>query len=167
MDPRSLLRSLPDIVRSGLPPYLRDFRSNARWVIVQLYYGNRDLHYEAWHRARLQTMEIGLHFEADDLTNARLLSAFRSHERAIRRALPDARFEEWDKGWARIWEPLEVEALDEPLRDRVAKTLALYVTTLEPLLRDALPADVPWSMTAHSPRRAARRARKTTRTTPR
>lgn len=163
VDPRGLLRSLPDVVRPHVPMDIRDFRSNARWVIAQLYYGNRDLHYEAWYRARLRTIEVGLHFEADDLTNARLLGAFRAQERATRRALPAARLEEWDKGWARIWEPIEVEAVDEALRDRVAKTLARYVTTLEPMLRDALPSDVPWSMTARSPRKAARRTTSATR----
>ncbi len=126
-------------------------------MIVQLYYGNRDLHYELWHRAKLHTVEIALHFEADELTNARLLGAFRTHQRAIHRKLPNARFEEWDKGWARIWEPVEAPTLDEDLRDRIAAAMAGYITTLEPILRDELPADVPWSI---APERAPRRARR-------
>lgn len=162
MEPRALLRSLPDVIGTLLPADLRDFRASARWVIVQLYYGNRDIHYEAWHRAKLRTIEIGLHFEADDLTNARLLGAFRANERAFRRALPNARLEEWDKGWARIWEPIEVEALDDALRDHVAGTLARYVTTLEPILRDVLPADLPWSLGRHRPRAVGRGTRATT-----
>jgi hypothetical protein len=146
MDARAILRSLPPVIRDRLPLGLRDFRSGAQWsYLVKLYYGNRDLHYEASHHARRRTFEIGLHFEADDLTNARLLGAFRTHERRIQRKLPTARFEEWDRGWTRIWEPVAYERLDEALRDDLAKRLALYVATLEPILRDELPADVPWS----------------------
>ena len=161
MEPRSLLRSLPDLVRPLLPSDLREFRSGARWVIVQVYYGNRDLHYEAWHRAKLRTIEIGLHFEADPLTNARLLGAFRRRERAIRRALGEAaRVEEWDRGWARIWEPVPYQSLDAALQARLAARLARYITVLEPILREELPADVAWrpairrTRSSGSPRRA-------------
>jgi hypothetical protein len=147
MKPALLLKSLPDLARSLLPTGLHDFRSGAQWsYLMKIYYGNEQIHYEASHRARDHTIEIGLHFESDDLTNARLLGAFRMHERAIRRALPTARFEEWDKGWARIWEPLTYERLDEALRDDIAARLASYITILEPILRDELPADVPWTL---------------------
>ncbi len=155
VNPRSLLRALPDMIRPLLPAALRDFHAGARWTIVQLHYGNRDLHYEAGHRAKARIIEIGLHFEAADLTNARLLGAFRQHERAIRRALPAAQLEEWDRGWTRIWEPVAAETLDAELQREVAGCLARYVATLEPMLRDELPADVPWSLTAR-PRRARR-----------
>ncbi len=144
---------MPDAIRPLLRDDLRDLRANVRWVIAQVSYGNRDIHYEAWYRAKLRTVEVGLHFEADDLTNARLLGAFRANDRAVHRALPNARLEEWDKGWARIWESIDVEALDAALRDRVAGTLARYITTLEPILRDVLPADVPWSLASGRARR--------------
>ena len=64
----------------------------------------------------------------------------------MRRKLPNARFEEWDKGWTRIWEPVATERLDGDLQSRLAELVALYVTTLEPILRDELPVDVPWSV---------------------
>jgi hypothetical protein len=147
MEPRSLLRSLPGLLRPLLRSELRDFRSGAQWsYLMKIYYGNRDLHYEASHRPRLHTIEIGLHFEADDLTNARLLGAFRKRERSLHRGLPTARFEEWDRGWTRIWEPVVYERLGAPLREDIAARLARYITTLEPILRDELPADVPWSL---------------------
>jgi len=135
-------------VRPHLGRDLRTFRTGTGFALVKIYYGNRDLHYEASHRAKLRTVEIGLHFEADDLTNARLLGAFRTHERAIHRKIPRARLEEWDRGWARVWEPIAYERLDAALRDDLAQRLARYITTLEPILRDELPADVPWSLRA-------------------
>ena len=114
--------------------------------MAQLWSGNKQLHYEAWIRERLGVVELGLHFEADALTNARLLAAFRARERAIRRALgADVRIETWDKGWARVWEPLELVPLDAVFLERIAARVAAYVTALEPLLRSEVPSDISWS----------------------
>jgi hypothetical protein len=113
--------------------------------MAQLWSGNKQLHYEAWIRERLGVIEVGLHFEADALTNARLLAAFRARERTIRRALDgDVRIEEWDNGWARVWEPIELIRLDHVFLDRVGARVAAYVEVLEPLLRAEVPSDVAW-----------------------
>lgn len=147
MDQRALLKTLPDLIRPSVPAKLRGFRSGARWsYLVKIFYGNEAIHYEASHRAKEHTVEIGLHFESDELTNARLLGAFRIHERTIRRKLTDARLEEWDRGWTRIWEPVTYERFDAALRDRLAERLGRYIAVLEPILRDELPADVPWAV---------------------
>ncbi|MDQ2915124.1 MAG: hypothetical protein M3T56_18025 [Chloroflexota bacterium] len=114
--------------------------------MAQLWSGNKQLHYEAWIRDRLAVIELGLHFEADALTNARLLAAFRARERTIRRALgPEVRVEGWDKGWARVWEPVALAPLDLAFLDRIGKRVAAYVSALEPLLRSEVPSDVAWS----------------------
>jgi hypothetical protein len=114
--------------------------------MAQLWSGNKQLHYEAWIRERLGVIELGLHFEADALTNARLLAAFRARDRAIRRALgADVRIETWDKGWARVWEPVELVPLDLAFLERIGVRVAAYVTTLEPLLRSEVPSDVAWT----------------------
>ncbi len=147
MQPRAFLRPLPDLVRPLLPHDVRDFRTRAGFALIKLVYGNRDLHYEAWHRGKQRTIEVGLHFEGDELTNARLLGAFRTHERRVRRALPDARLEDWDRGWTRIWQPVPYQTLDAALHERLAAVLARYIATLEPILRDELPAEVPWALT--------------------
>ena len=114
--------------------------------MAQLWSGNKQLHYEAWIRDRLGVIEIGLHFEADALTNARLLAAFRARERAIRRALgADVRFDTWDKGWARVWEPVALVPLDQAFLEKIGGRIAAYVRALEPLLRAEVPSDVAWS----------------------
>lgn len=142
----AVLRALPDLIRRKVPVALRDFRFGARWAyLMKIYYGNELIHYEASHRSKARTVEVGLHFESDELTNARLLGAFRSHARAIGRRLPDARLEEWDRGWTRIWEPVSYERYDAELRDALADRIARYITVLEPILRDELPSDVEWT----------------------
>jgi hypothetical protein len=114
--------------------------------MAQLWSGNKQLHYEAWIRERVAVIEVGLHFEADALTNARLLAAFRARERTIRRALgTEVRIEGWDKGWARVWEPIELVPLDVAFLERVGGRVAAYVDVLEPVLRAELPSDVAWA----------------------
>ncbi len=134
-------------VRDELPEPFRDAHVETHGSIGKLWYGNRDLHYECWIRPRLGTVEIGLHFEADPLTNARLLGAFRSREKAVRKGLGAAvRLEEWDRGWSRIWEPHDATRLDEALRRSLAERLSRYVAVLEPMLREELPAEVSWRL---------------------
>jgi hypothetical protein len=129
--------------------------------MAQMWFGNPQLHYEVWIRSRMGVIELGLHFEADPLTNARLLAAFKARERAIHEELgEDACVEAWDKGWARIWESVQLGTLDEEFLERLASRMTTYITTLEPILRDELPSDVAWSEPRGGPaQRAATGAR--------
>src|SRR5207237_1607643 len=111
-----------------IPGDLPSLHSVTYSYMAQLWSGNKQLHYEAWIRDRLGVIELGLHFEADALTNARLLAAFRARERSIRRTLgDDVRIERWDKGWARVWEPIELAPLDQASLERIASRVTAYV----------------------------------------
>ena len=151
------LRALPTTLRVSLRADLRDFRWSAYSYQAKAWFGNPELHYEIWVRPRLRVVELGLHFEADELTNARLLAAFRARAKDVKRGLGrDARIEEWDRGWARVWEPVSLELDDDALRDTVATRFAGYMRTLEPIVREELPSDVRWVLPG------ARRTAKTT-----
>ncbi|HEX6060855.1 MAG TPA: hypothetical protein VF001_02200 [Candidatus Limnocylindria bacterium] len=119
--------------------------SNATGWMVKVWFGNKDLHYECGVYFRRKIIEVGLHFESDAFTNQLLLGAIRVRAKAIAKKLPAARIESWDKGWARIWEPIALEKLDDDFSDHITKTLAAYIRVLEPMLEDALPANVRWS----------------------
>jgi len=124
--------------------------------MAQMWFGNPQLHYEVWIRSRIGVIELGLHFEADPLTNARLLAAFKAQEHAVIEELGDAaRIESWDKGWARIWESVPLGTLDGEILEHLASRMTAYISALEPILRDELPSDVPWS---EPRRRSAQRA---------
>jgi len=159
MQAAECLRRVQSLVREQLPAELRGFHWSAMSFQSKLWYGNRDLHYEIWSRERLGTIEIGLHFEADPLTNARLLAAFAANARTVRRSLTEARIEDWDRGWARVWEPLPHRKPDLDLASELASRIADYVTALEPILRRELPSDVEWSESADRPARARAGAR--------
>jgi len=146
------LKHVRPLIRERLADDLRDFNWEASFL-AKLWFGNHDLHYEITPRERARTIEIGLHFEADPLTNARLLAAFVANASAVRRALPNARMERWDRGWCRVWEPLPYRAPDGELAKELADRIAAYVTALEPILRRELPSDVAWSEPAAKPAR--------------
>ena len=112
---------------------------------VKLWFGNKDLHYECGVFTQRKVIELGLHFESDPLTNLMLLGAFKTRSKAIARKLPTARIEAWDRGWTRVWESIPLARFDDAYCAQVTKRLARYVTVLEPMLEDALPADVRWS----------------------
>ena len=141
---QAFCKGLPHAVAKELGTAAAPHQSATGWM-VKLWFGNRDLHYECGIYDRRKVVELGLHFESDALTNQLLLGAFRGRAKAIARRLPDARIEPWDKGWARVWEPIALEPFDDPFSARVTKALATYVRVLEPILEDALPADLRWS----------------------
>jgi hypothetical protein len=137
---KSLPRAVADELAAGTPPH-----ASATGWMVKLWFGNKDLHYECGVYVRRKVIEVGLHFESDAFTNQLLLGAIRVRAKTIAKKLPGARIEGWDKGWARVWEPIPIEKLDEKLSDHTTKTLAAYIRVLEPMLEDALPANVRWS----------------------
>jgi len=146
LDSRTFLRGVVDRVQDGTRAEDPPFHAIAWSHMAQIWSGNKQLHYEAWIRERLGVIELGLHFEADALTNARLLAAFRAREKTIHRALgADVRIETWDKGWARVWEPVALANLDLTFLELVGDRVSAYVSALEPLLRAEVPADAPWS----------------------
>jgi hypothetical protein len=154
-DFRPIFRGIPPLLREGLTADLHDFRWAASSWQAKAWFGNREIHYEIWVRYRAKVVELGLHFESDALTNARLYGAFRSRAKDVKRALGgDARIEQWDKGWTRVWEPLPLESIDDAYTERIQKRFVVYVRSLEPILRDELPSEVEWKIAR--PRRAAR-----------
>jgi hypothetical protein len=55
------------------------------------------------------------------------------------------RIEPWDRGWARVWEPILLVELDRGFLELIADRIAAYIDALEPLLRAEVPSDVAWS----------------------
>ena len=152
-DFRTVFRAIPPLLRAELPVELRDFQWSATSWMAKAWYGNRALHYEIWVRESARVVEIGLHFEADALTNARLYSAFRARAKEIQRALgDDARIEQWDKGWSRVWESIPLQVIADGYAQRIRTRFVDYVRALEPILREELPNDVDWDVAKRRPR---------------
>lgn len=139
------MRAVVDAAAAAAPKTLGPYHTTSWSQIGKVWTGNRDIHYEVWNRSRLGVIELGLHFECDALTNARLLAAFRAREHDVRRALGNAPLiEPWDRGWTRVYESRPL-ASDADGAAGYGARLAEYVRALEPILREELPADVRWS----------------------
>jgi hypothetical protein len=141
---QTFCKGLPRAVADELGDAAAPHHSATGWM-VKLWFGNKDLHYECGVYLHRRVVELGLHFESDAFTNQLLLGAIRARAKTITRRIPTARIESWDKGWARIWEPIPLQPFDAGYSAQVTKTLAKYVRVLEPILEDSLPADVRWS----------------------
>ena len=137
--PAEFLGQVPERARLLLPTHLRDFEARNRWSIVQLWYPpSSRVHYEVGFHRRVERVEVALHFEADPRSNARLLELF--EQDLIVAKLVSERFEAepWDRGWARVYEMLPLEPLDESYASQVADRLAGLIAALQPGLEQAL-----------------------------
>jgi len=137
-------KGLPRAVADELGDAAAPHHLATGWM-VKLWFGNKDLHYECGVYLHRKVVELGLHFESDAFTNQLLLGAIRGHMKTIARRIPTARIETWDRGWARVWESIPLQRFDDGFSAQITTTLAKYVRVLEPILEDALPADVRWS----------------------
>jgi hypothetical protein len=93
---------------------------------------------------RIERLEVGLHFEADARTNQRLLEHFEEHLIVAKAEVSErVEAEPWDRGWARVYEMLPLEPLDDGYVDLVADRLARLIGALQPLLDQIYPSAQP------------------------
>jgi len=127
--------TLVDKTRSRLPRALRNFEPRSFFSIVKVSYRYPKLHYEVWVRGQERLIEIGLHFEADKLTNDALLAYFESRAIEIHAELgPRVEIERWTNSWTRVHEVVPYESLNADLVDELSEKLAKMITVLQPML---------------------------------
>jgi hypothetical protein len=120
-----------------LPPALRDFEAvRGRGRLLKLDYGHPETHFEAWHHRAVGRLEMGLHFEGERELNAAAHGFFRGRIVEIKRALPRAELEPWDRGWARLYETLAAPELSDRSVVVAGERLTAYITVLQPMLTE-------------------------------
>ncbi|MBX6771601.1 MAG: hypothetical protein IRY83_07735 [Chloroflexi bacterium] len=138
---RQFLAELPEMVRSLLPPDLRGFIARPRGGLVQLYYDDPGVHYEAWYHWRTNRLELGLHFEKDAAENARYFDLFDRYIIEIKHELGETvELERWDRGWARLYESWPYDG-GRAFEARMAERLARMIAVLQPILDSAIRAE--------------------------
>jgi hypothetical protein len=131
-------RALPARLRTHLPKELRRFDVRLRNWMLQVYYADPNVHYEASAFSRLDVFEVALHFErrGRELNDA-LMQQFMPHVFEIKHELgSQIQFERWDKGWSKIYDTLPLAPYDDAYLERVAKRLAEIIACLQPLLSE-------------------------------
>ena len=106
-----------------------------RASLAQLYFGERDQHYEVWLRPTAGLVELGLHFEGPHEENLRRVAAVAEAMPLVAPALgPSVELEEWTESWTRVHETLPLQPLDEAFAAELGARLAAYVRVLEPVV---------------------------------
>jgi hypothetical protein len=120
-----------------LPSELKHFQAHrGPGRLLKVHYGRAQTHFEAWHHTRSGRLEVGLHFEAAPDLNWRARGFFAARLLEIKGQIFSAELEPWDRGWCRIYETLPAAMLSDGLLGRAAERLALYITTLQPVLEE-------------------------------
>lgn len=132
------MRTIPEALRSKLPPPLRDFRWQARSYLVQIYYHQPAVHFEVWSIRRLGRLEMGLHFESEDRNlNEALFRYFDQNIIEIKAHLGEkVELERWDRGWARLYKSIPLPPFSQPFLEEVASRLAQMIIILYPYLEE-------------------------------
>ena len=127
--------SLVAKTRHQLPRPQRNFDARSFFSLVKLSYRNPRIHYEVWVRGKERLIEIGLHFEANKITNDALLAHFNSHALEIHAELgPRIEIEQWTNSWSRVHEVVPYESLNAELVDQLSLKLTQMITVLQPML---------------------------------
>jgi hypothetical protein len=136
---RAFLQLVYDALPARLPAKLRKHQWRIRWSLLQVYFESAAVHYEVWVQKKTGRIEIGLHFEsADPDENYRWAAALAPRMLEVQSKLgPGVELEEWTRSWTRLHESMAFEGkLTETLAADVAKRLAEFISTLEPVIRE-------------------------------
>ncbi len=131
------MAALPETVRGHVDSRWRDFRSQHRSWLCQLYFADPALHYEVWNLGeRRGKIELGLHFESrDHARNQRLLRVVSGVMVEVKATLGDAwECEPWDRGWTKVYTTVPYEPFSTDYLERVAVDLAQAIDFLQPIV---------------------------------
>jgi hypothetical protein len=138
---RQFVSRLATRVERGLAGIAPTLRPSRRGSMLQVGCGWPGLHYEAWLQRGREQIELGLHFEASQDFNARMLRAFAPEMLDIRHELgPEFELEQWTERWGRIHCYLPYTTVDVALIDRVAERMLAMIECLQPRLEDLIDA---------------------------
>jgi hypothetical protein len=137
LSPSDFFEALAATLVRRLPGALRGFEAvRGRGRLLKLDYGHPETHYEAWHHRTVGRLEVGLHFEGERELNAAAHVFFRGRIVEIKRALPRAELEPWDRGWSRLYETVPARELSDRSLSLAVERLTAYVTVLQPMLTE-------------------------------
>lgn len=139
MSQQIFIKTLPDVMIPHLPSKLQTIQVRQPWRwLIQFHFGETRLHYELSRIARRDAWEIGFHFESSDKQlNRFLLMGFRRHLFEIKDVLGEQfEAEMWDKGWAKVYEVVPLEAYTDAHQTHIGQRLAKVITCLHPIFVD-------------------------------
>jgi hypothetical protein len=140
MQPNTFVSHVASAVSASFAQHEPPLQVQQRGRLAKFWFGpNSNIHYEIWLHERTLQLELGLHFEATPEFNSLLLKAFDRYLLEIQATLGSSIWlEEWDHGWARLYETHPLFPLDGPRVEQVAERLSRIMGVLQPMLDNIL-----------------------------
>jgi hypothetical protein len=105
------------------------------WTILQLHFGQPNIHFELQPQPSRSMVELGLHFEAPVEVNDYWAGVIAARAGELLPALGEAwELEAWTPSWRRLHRTFRFEALSRALADEVADEMAKAIQVLGPLI---------------------------------
>jgi hypothetical protein len=109
------------------------------WTILQLHYGDPNVHFEIQPQVSRGQVELGLHFEGLPEKNEEWAQRIADLAAPIAGTLgPEWELEEWTASWRRLHRVFPFSKLTSTLASEVAEQYALLITTLHPVVREGI-----------------------------
>lgn len=139
MKAREFLFACEDLAMARLGTGLPAPQRRVMWTILQLHYGDPDVHFELQPQVARGQVELGLHFEGLLENNEAWALKIAGNTAPIAGTLgPEWELEEWTASWRRLHRVFRFEKLTRALADEVAEQFALLLTTLQGLVAEGM-----------------------------
>jgi hypothetical protein len=135
---REFLFFCEDLAMAQLPEGFPRPERRVMWTILQLHYGNPDVHVELQPHVGRGMVELGLHFEGPVEQNDHWAALAASRAAEFMAALgPEWELEEWTASWRRLHRVFRFERLTAALGREVAEDCTKALVAFQPLLAEA------------------------------
>jgi hypothetical protein len=133
--PSAFIQAVVHAVQKEIGSHSNDFHCHARSRLAKFWFGRDDsIHYEIWLHERTSQLEIGLHLESSPAVNRAIFKRLDNCLLEIQSELGQSFWlEEWDRGWARLYETQPLWPLDESRVDEVASRLRQVIGVIQPI----------------------------------
>lgn len=154
---REFLFFTEDLALAALPDSLPRPERKVMWTILQLHFGNPNVHFEIQPQANRRVVELGLHFEGPLEANEAWAAHISANAGDVLYALgPAWELEEWTATWRRLHRTYPFERLTTALGRTIAEELAKALVALHPLVLSGPDTPMPVER-VHTPGRSWRR----------
>lgn len=149
---REFLFACEDRAMAMLPATVPPPERRVMWTILQLHYGDPNVHFELQPQVARGQVELGLHFEGLAEKNEEWAQRIANLAAPIAGTLgPEWELEEWTASWRRLHRIFAFDRLTMDLAGEVASQYSLLITTLQPVVAEGL-AEIGLSKPETAPR---------------
>ncbi len=140
MQVREFVFYAEELAMRALPATVPRPERKVMWSILQLHYGDPNVHFELQPSPGRRQIELGLHFEGPAEINDAWATVLAHRAPEYMAALGDEwELEEWTASWRRLHRVFRFERLNAELAGDVAEELVKALTVLGPIVRGPHP----------------------------